>query len=591
MGSGRNTPTKFYIQYLGEVLNQQVNSKTTSTPKPQGNQSVLELTREQNNSGFNLVSRTVQYTTISNPRVIQSPVTTAKPYFQVNASLPSVFTMEQSLPPTSHRVRFHPDVLDRNTYQIAGMPPTSVVPGILSTPSQIPRTIVNNVALNSVPIMSTTVSPHFPHTTTTTYTSYTDPLMGYSEEAIVKNIVNKNEQMGMLHSTANGTQTNFILGYNTQPQFATPQGMSFQRTTTQPTTNIPSVVSYSNPIQSTPNIFHHTNSPASATMTISTTSDTQPSLASAAFESPSIGNPFVTNALGADGVPVTIPNWQALAIHYHARSLNSKQGASRANYGRVPPPVLHLEKELRIATYQLWKVNWLDFFKRNNMPDSDGLSFLKEHSIPDQNLKNLIAITNSVESAFALLDTQFRDKAGEIRQLKRQICKLPMLPDNYDFELQLKVLRRILRYLTLFNRLFSPAEDLNVPELSDSMLSWIPKAQAMSAIRTYQKIMDDNSIHQGLPKSQTYYNILVHEIANLTTLNANKDAKKNLIGAAGFQTLNIVGEDLNVQAEYQVNYGQPKNNRLQISHNADPKKYTLMQRDQSGIKKQNEYTF
>ena len=91
-----------------------------------------------------------------------------------------------------------------------------------------------------------------------------------------------------------------------------------------------------------------------------------------------------------------------------------------------------------------------------------------------------------------------------------------------------------MRYLTLFNRLFSPAEDLNVPELSDSMLSWIPKAQAMSAVRTYQKIMDDNLIHQGLPKSQTYYNILVHEIANLTTLNANEDAKKNLIGAAGF---------------------------------------------------------
>ena len=48
--SGRNTPTKFYMQYLGEVLNNQVNNgKTTSTPKPQGNQSVLELTRDQNN--------------------------------------------------------------------------------------------------------------------------------------------------------------------------------------------------------------------------------------------------------------------------------------------------------------------------------------------------------------------------------------------------------------------------------------------------------------------------------------------------------------------------------------------------------------
>ena len=156
-------------------------------------------------------------------------------------------------------------------------------------------------------------------------------------------------------------------------------------------------MSYGNPVQSIPNIVHHTYNPSfslqntlSSIITTPTTSNSQYSLPNASFENPSIGNPFVTNTLGANGVPVTIPNWQALAIHYHARSLNFKQSAPRANYGRVPPPVLHLEKELRIATYQLWKTNWLDFFKRNNIPDSDGLLFLKEHSIPDQNLKNLI---------------------------------------------------------------------------------------------------------------------------------------------------------------------------------------------------------
>ena len=73
---------------------------------------------------------------------------------------------------------------------------------------------------------------------------------------------------------------------------------------------------------------------------------------------------------------------------------------------------------------------------------------------------------------------------------------------------------------------------------------------------------------------------MVHEIANLTTLNANEEAKKNLIGAAGFQTLNIVGEALNEQTEYQVNYGQPKNKLRQPSHTAGPKKYTLLQHDQ-----------
>ena len=102
-----------------------------------GNQSVLELTRHQNNLGFNLVSRTVQDTTISNPRVIQKPATTTEPFFQVNAFLPSILAMEQPLPATSHRVWFHPDLFNTTTFQNEGMTPTSstinMVPGILNT--------------------------------------------------------------------------------------------------------------------------------------------------------------------------------------------------------------------------------------------------------------------------------------------------------------------------------------------------------------------------------------------------------------------------------------------------------------------------
>ena len=49
-----------------------------------------------------------------------------------------------------------------------------------------------------------------------------------------------------------------------------------------------------------------------------------------------------------------------------------------------------------------------------------------------------------------------------------------------------------------------------------------------------------------------------------------------------------MGEDLNVQTEYQVNYGQPKNKSLQPSHNAEPKRYTVLQRDQPVANKQND---
>ena len=120
---------------------------------------------------------------------------------------------------------------------------------------------------------------------------------------------------------------------------------------------------------------------------------------------------------------------------------------------------------------------------------------------------------------------------------------------------QLKVLKKILRYPTLFNRLFSPEEDLNVPELSDSMLSWIPKAQAMSAVRSYQKVISDNLSLKSQPRSQSYYKIIIHEISNLTRLSANAKSKENLHGISGVQTLNIIEEpyySVEEQTDYQV---------------------------------------
>ena len=49
-GSGRNTPTKFYMQFLGESFGHQVRN---------GNDT-LELTRDHNDSRVNFVPRTVQ---------------------------------------------------------------------------------------------------------------------------------------------------------------------------------------------------------------------------------------------------------------------------------------------------------------------------------------------------------------------------------------------------------------------------------------------------------------------------------------------------------------------------------------------------
>ena len=67
----------------------------------------------------------------------------------------------------------------------------------------------------------------------------------------------------------------------------------------------------------------------------------------------------------------------------------------------------------------------------------EGLAFLKEQSILDKTLKNLVSVCESVDQAITLLDTQFGDKEAELRIIKSHICNNPMLTDNYDFDYQI----------------------------------------------------------------------------------------------------------------------------------------------------------
>merc|ERR1712115_302336 len=61
----------------------------------------------------------------------------------------------------------------------------------------------------------------------------------------------------------------------------------------------------------------------------------------------------------------------------------------KINYRRVHPPTLQLESELRSCTFTIWKKQWLDFYEKSNMYESEGLAFLKEFSVPDPHYKEL----------------------------------------------------------------------------------------------------------------------------------------------------------------------------------------------------------
>ena len=72
------------------------------------------------------------------------------------------------------------------------------------------------------------------------------------------------------------------------------------------------------------------------------------------------------------------------------------------------------------------------------------------------------------------------------------------------------------------------------------MLPWIPKSQTQISMRKFMKEMKEQQESKGTPFSRTYYDILKQELDVITNLQANKETKKDMYGATGFQTLNIV---------------------------------------------------
>ena len=128
------------------------------------------------------------------------------------------------------------------------------------------------------------------------------------------------------------------------------------------------------------------------------------------------------------------------------------------------------------------------------------------------------------------MDTQFSDKATELRILKKHICGLPMLRENYDFEHQTVVLKNILKYLTIYNRIFSPKNDLDEPDLEGSMISWIPKSQTQISLRGFMQQMLDKKRLDGSPLCVTYKEILTKELDIITNLHANKETKNICLG-------------------------------------------------------------
>ena len=122
--------------------------------------------------------------------------------------------------------------------------------------------------------------------------------------------------------------------------------------------------------------------------------------------------------------------------------------------------------------------------------------------------------------------------------------------------------------------------------------------------------MKDKQSLDGTSLSVTYHKILTKELDVITDLQANEDTKKHMLGATGYQTLNIVETPIEPimsqcddQDEYNVHYGTNNNSSNNMANRSkqklanqpkqkpqtpNPNKITILKRDQSSLDSKNQ---
>ena len=87
--------------------------------------------------------------------------------------------------------------------------------------------------------------------------------------------------------------------------------------------------------------------------------------------------------------------------------------------------------------------------------------------------------------------------------------------------------------MTIYNRIFSPENDLDTADLEGSMISWIPKSQAQISLRGFMQQVLDKKRLDGTPLCVTYKEILTKELYIITNLHANEETKNICLGQLG----------------------------------------------------------
>ena len=98
-----------------------------------------------------------------------------------------------------------------------------------------------------------------------------------------------------------------------------------------------------------------------------------------------------------------------------------------------------------------------------------------------------------------------------------------------------------MRYLIIFNKLFSSTYHLSSSDLRQSMMAWLPRMQYPTIMIFLQEITT-LMVKYDTPRSESYLNCITKEMDNLVQFKADEETKKSNVGIK-FPTLNIVDQN------------------------------------------------
>ena len=186
---------------------------------------------------------------------------------------------------------------------------------------------------------------------------------------------------------------------------------------------------------------------------------------------------------------------------------------------QVLPPKLSLESDIPGVSYFLFKKDFISYKENQQLNEETAVTILKNTSLPAGVLREAIADSETIQNAFELLNNQFQPLLpDEVNILKNKIINRGILSSNGTYGNVLDNMRNILKYLMIFNTVFSPFEDITWEEITQSLLYWVPRNHAVYVIPRLRWEIIKIRTEQGIPLSVAYKRCLVKAISTYTTL-------------------------------------------------------------------------